>query len=134
MDEKYEKIIDLPRPESPTRAKMPLQRRAAQFAPFAALSGFGEMLAEDARVTQAEVFLDESEIAQIDACLRKIRDDLANMPSVRGERFLPDAHKSGGSYREFHGKAVKIDEYGQKMHLDNGQIIEFGAITKLFLD
>lgn len=134
MDEKYEKIMDLPRPISENRAKMPRIRRAAQFAPFAALSGYDRVLAESTRQTQPEIFPDEGEVAAIDSRLRWIKDNLNKNPAVKMKVFCPDGRKSGGSFSQIRGKVVKIDEYSRKLWLETGISVHFCRIIQLFVE
>lgn len=133
MNRKYEAIIDLPRPEYPDRPRMPLQQRAAQFAPFAALTGYDGVLAEVARQTEAEIYLDEGEIAEINRRLRQIKENLATHPPVAVKMFCPDDCKAGGSYRTIQSRVLKIDEYQQKMLLENGEEVLFANIVHLFI-
>lgn len=133
MDKKYEKIINLPRPVSERHPRMPNIQRAAQFAPFAALTGLDGMLAETARQTEREVFPDEGEIAAINDSLCWLRDNLDKNPVVEIKVFCPDERKEGGSYRQIQGKVVKIDEYRQKLWLETGISVQFHRIIQLFI-
>lgn len=133
MDKKYEAIIDLPHHISPTRPRMSLSQRAAQFAPFAALTGYDAVLAETARQTEAEVLLEDSEVAQINQRLCWVKENLEKMPKVGIRMFCPDGRKSGGSYRTLSGKVVKIDEYSQKLRLESGEWVEFKRIVQLLV-
>lgn len=133
MNEKYEAIIDLPHPVSERRAKMPTAQRAAQFAPFAALTGYDALLAETARRTEGETLLDEEEKAVIDRQLRHLKAHLEDAPPVAVKVFCPDDRKGGGSYRTIHSSVVKIDEYRQIMQLKNGQIVHFRNIIQLLM-
>lgn len=133
MDKKYEAIIDLPHHISPTRPRMSLPQRAAQFAPFAALTGYDAVLAETARQTEAEVVLEDSEVAQINRRLCWVKENLGKMPKVEIRMFCPDGRKSGGSYRTLSGKVVKIDEYSQKLRLESGEWVEFKRIVQLLI-
>lgn len=133
MDKKYEAIIDLPHHISPTRPRMSLSQRAAQFAPFAALTGYDAVLAETARQTAAEVLLEDSEVAQINRRLCWVKENLGKMPKVEIRMFCPDGRKSGGSYRTLSGKVVKIDEYSQKLRLESGEWVEFKRIIQLLI-
>lgn len=133
MNRKYEAIMGAPRPVCADRPRMPLQQRAAQFAPFAALTGYDEVLAETARQTEAEIYLDEGEIMEINRRLRQIRQNLAASPPVEVKVFFPDDRKSGGSYRTIQSRVLKIDEYRQKMMLENGEVVLFANIVSLLL-
>lgn len=128
---KYEKIIDLPHHVSPTRAQMPCAQRAAQFAPFAALTGLEGMLAETARHTEGKIELTEGEVAVINDTLCRLKENLDKMPIVQLHLFCPDGRKAGGSYREISGRIVKIDEYRQMLWLDSGEMVKFEQIMKI---
>lgn len=131
MDNKYAHIIDRPHPVSPNRPRMSLSRRAAQFAPFAALAGYDGVIRETARQTETAVTLDEEEIAAIDRCLRRLKEEIALKPGVCVRFFHPDDRKSGGSFETRHDRAVKIDEILQEMTLQSGEIIRFRYIVQL---
>lgn len=110
---------------------MSLSRRAAQFAPFAALTGFDGVIRETARQTEAEITLEEEEIGAIDRCLRQLKQDLPQRPVVRVRFFCPDGRKSGGAFETRRGIVVKIDEYLQNITLQNGENIPFRHIVQL---
>lgn len=134
MDKKYEAIIDLPHHTSSTHPRMTLPQRAAQFAPFAALTGYDAVLAETARQTEREIFLTEGEVAQINEQLCRLRGNLGDLPNVQIRVFCPDGRKSGGSYRILSGKVAKIDEYAQKLRLETGEWVEFKRIVQLLVE
>lgn len=131
MDTKYAHIMNLPRHTSPVRPQMPLSRRAAQFAPFAALTGYDGVIRETARQTEAAVSLDEEEVMAIDRCLRQLKAEISLRPEVCVRFFRPDARKSGGSLEIRHDRVVKIDEILQKMTLQSGENIQFQHIVRL---
>lgn len=130
---KYDDMIDLPHHTSPTRARMSASQRAAQFAPFAALTGYDAILAETARQTEREIFLDETEVAAVNEKLCWLRENLSDLPMVDIQVFVPDERKEGGSYYEISGRMVKIDEYQQKLWLEQGEEISFRRIVKLLI-
>lgn len=131
MNKKYERILNMPRPVSASRARMSPDRRAAQFAPFAALTGFEAMVEETARCTQAPIFLDEGEIAAIDHCLQALKREMECQPMIFVRFFRPDGKKTGGSFQNRRERVVKIDEKLQEMVLSNGEIIQFQNICQL---
>lgn len=133
MNQKYTHILHMPHPTSATRPRMSQSRRAAQFAPFAALTGFEAAVEETARTTEREIYLDESEKACINACLVQLQGKIAQRPAVFVTYFVPDERKSGGSYRNIHTRVVKIDENDQKMVTERGEIIQFSEIVRLVL-
>lgn len=106
----YEDILPLPHHRSAKRAHMTQLDRAAQFAPFAALSGYEGEIAEAGRLTTAEVELTEWAAEQVDAQLRKIRRELKRQPEVTLTYFVPDPRKSGGAYCTVTARARKILE------------------------
>lgn len=131
MDTRYARIINMPHHTSPNRPRMSLSRRAAQFAPFAALTGYDGVIRETARQTEAAVTLDEEEILAIDRCLRRLKEEIALQPGVCVRFFRPDERKSGGSFEIRHDKVVKIDEMLQEMTLQGGESIQFRHILQL---
>lgn len=128
---KYAHIVDLPHHQSPTRARMSLSRRAAQFAPFAALTGYEAVIRETARQTQGEITLDESEKGQINACLNRLQAQIGHRPWVSVTFFVPDGKKTGGSYHSIHERVVKIDGNQQKMVMESGKTIQFEKIIRM---
>nr|WP_297173584.1 hypothetical protein [uncultured Agathobaculum sp.] len=107
---RYDDLLALPHPEPAAgRARMPRCARAAQFAPFAALTGHDEAIRETARTTDPSAALDEHEQAVLDRRLQLLRRHLAERPTVSLTYFLPDAHKPGGAYHTACGQVVQID-------------------------
>lgn len=117
--DKYDDIIDLPHHVSSRHPHMPAHDRAAQFAPFAALTGHGAAIAETARLTEEKMELDESQKAVLDQKLVNIMHNAGEM-TVNVEYFVRDTRKSGGRYESMEGKIKRIDMYRQMMVMDNG--------------
>ncbi len=134
MNKKYENIINLPHPVSPNRPRLSQQQRAAQFAPFAALTGYDAAIRETARQTEGEICLDDSEIEQIDRSLRQIKAEIGREPLILVQYFLPDGKKSGGSYHTVREKVAKIDEISRIIRLKSGKNIPFEHIIQLFVE
>ena len=109
MSGKYDDIIDLPHPTSQNHPRMSLYDRAAQFSPFAALTGHHAAIAETGRLTDQRIELDESEIARVDAELQHLQELLPDRPTVSITYFVPDERKSGGSYRTITSEVKRID-------------------------
>lgn len=109
---KYDDIIDLPYPLPglPTRPRMSIQDRAAQFAPFAALSGHGAAIRETARLTDQRIELEEDQLVVLNEQLQKIMDRVGEHPEVSVLYFKPDGKKDGGAYVTVTGRVKKIDE------------------------
>ena len=109
MSGTYDDIIALPHPEPRTHPRMSLHDRAAQFSPFAALTGHSAAIAETGRLTDSRITLDESEMARVDAALQRLRELLPQAPAVSITYFVPDERKAGGSYQTVTGTARRID-------------------------
>lgn len=111
MTNLYNDIINLPHHQSATRPHMSAYDRAAQFSPFAALTGYEDTVAETARLTDKKVELDDYSKADLNERLNMIQDTLGEQPEVSITYFLPDKKKSGGAYVTVTGGVKKIDEY-----------------------
>ena len=109
MSGTYDDIISLPHPEPRTHPRMSLHDRAAQFSPFAALTGHSAAIAETGRLTDSRITLDESEMARVDAALQRLRELLPQEPVASITYFVPDERKAGGSYQTITGTARRID-------------------------
>ena len=88
---------------------MSLHDRAAQFSPFAALTGHSAAIAETGRLTASRITLDESEMARVDAALQRLQELLPNRPTASITYFVPDERKAGGSYQTVTGTVRRID-------------------------
>ena len=104
---KYDDIIDLPRPKS-AHEPMPMGDRAAQFSPFAALTGYGDAIDETARLTDARIELSEEERAELDYKQQYLAT--LDAPTVTVTYFVPDERKSGGAYVTHTGVLKRVDE------------------------
>ena len=109
MSGKYDDIIDLPHPTSQNHPRMSLYDRAAQFSPFAALTGHSAAIAETGRLTDRRVELDEYEMARVDAELQRLQELLPGGPTASITYFVPDERKNGGSYQTVTGEVKRID-------------------------
>ena len=107
----YVDIITRPRPVSPKHRPMPRDGRAAQFASFDALTGFGEAVDETARLTDAKILLTEDKKQMLDEVLRLLLDMADDPPAVRITRFLPDPRKAGGAYVTEEGRVDRVDTF-----------------------
>jgi hypothetical protein len=120
---KYGDIIDLPHYVSKTRPQMSLHGRAGQLAPFAALRGHSDAIEETARITENEVYLDESSIFLINEKLKIVRENLGQNQEVTITYFEPDQKKDGGKYVSAVGIVKKIDEIeGEVVFVDNKSV------------
>ena len=129
--EKYADIIGLPRHVSPTRTPMSMEARAAQFAPFAALTGYGDEIRETGRLTGRRIEPDEDRKAELDAALRILHDRTAGRPFARITFFLPDPLKEGGSYVTAEGRVKRIDPLERNVTMEDGTVIPIGDIIDL---
>lgn len=102
---------------------MPLSNRAAQFSPFAALTGHEELIREAARLTDSFIELDEDQKEQLNRQLRTIREHLEQEPECEITYFQPDAKKDGGAYVTLRGKIKKIDESTRRILLTDGTVL-----------
>ena len=111
MENKYDDIIHLPHHQSRTRPHMSLHDRAAQFAPFAALPGYGDLVRETARLTDTMAELSEDEKEKLDRSLAMVGNSLRNgiRPRVTLTCFVADERKEGGRYEEYTEDVKKID-------------------------
>ena len=109
MSGKYDDIIHLPHPDSPKHPRMSLYDRAAQFSPFAALTGHGAAIAETGRLTDQRVELDEYEMARVNAELQRLQELLPGRPTASITYFVPDERKDGGSYQTVTGEVKRIN-------------------------
>ena len=128
MNGRYDDIINLPRPVSQRHPRMPLADRAAQFSPFAALTGLDAALQETARLTDQRITLDEYEQAELDKTLQALREAAPQHPAVEITYFQPDARKAGGQYVTSVGHVKRIAEYEQQLILTEGTSIPLAEI------
>lgn len=117
---KYEDIINLPHHVSSTHPQMDILARAAQFAPFAALTGYDAAIRETARLTDKEIELDESAKEILDEKLQMVRESIPEQPLVEITYFKPDLSKSGGIYETALGQVKKIDEVSYSLIMQDG--------------
>lgn len=128
---KYDDIIDLPHHVSPRRAGMILADRAAQFSPFAALTGYEDVIEETGRLTEGITELTESAWESLNEKLYFLSQHASQNPSVTVTWFVPDERKSGGRYVTATGQIKRVDDYGQKLIFTDGRTIPLGSIHTL---
>ena len=129
----YDDIIDLPHHVSTTRPQMSRLDRAAQFAPFAALTGYGAAIKETARLTDERVELGEYELMELNAGIHMLMERIEEHPQVEITYFKPDERKDGGAYLTVNSRAKKLNEYERFILLDDGTEIPFDDIYKIEL-
>ena len=131
MTEDYSDIINLPHHVSHNHPQMPMEARAAQFAPFAALTGYDTVIHETARQTDKQVELEEYDNERLNRIFSELMDSLEEHPMVTVSYFKPDEHKAGGAYVTVTGQLKKVDTYEQLMVMENGTAIPIGNIMDL---
>lgn len=128
---KYDDIIHLPHHVSAKHPQMSLMSRAAQFSPFAALTGHGAAIRETARLTDSFVELNEDQKEQLDEQLQEFRKDPAQNPEAEFTFFRPDQRKEGGTYVTVRGTIKKIDDYRRRILLADGTAIPMDMLFSI---
>ena len=126
----YEDIIALPHHVSASHPQMSLADRAAQFSPFAALTGYEDAIDESARLTEEQIELDEHAREELDAKLRQIRECGEAHPEITVTYFQKDARKDGGAYVTLTGRVKKIDEYARMISFMDGTAVRIENILQ----
>lgn len=127
----YDDIINLPNPTSKKHPRMSLYDRAAQFSPFAALTGHDAAIQETARLTDEKVELDEDTLNRLNEQLNIIRNHIGTNVSVSITYFVPDDRKSGGAYVTHSGTVKKIDEYERVIVMSDKTRIPIEQISEI---
>lgn len=127
----YDDIIDLQYHGSSHREHMSIHDRAAQFSPFAALTGFDGAIKETARLTDQRIELDETEKSILDEKLRIIQEKLGRHKEVELVYYSPDERKSGGAYLTIMGTVKKIDRYEREVVMQDGTRIPIQEIVDI---
>ena len=131
MTHDYDDIINLPHYEPKHHPRMSMWNRAAQFAPFAALTGYDAAIQESNRVTEDWINLEESGNEELNRKMELILSKLSEQPHVTIEYFVPDEHKEGGSYQSYTGNIKRSDEYEKTMVMTDGKKIQLKMITNI---
>ena len=131
MKSKYDQILELPHHISKTHPQMPMADRAAQFAPFAALTGYDDAIRETGRLTEDKVDAEENYLQMLDVKLQLLRDHLADAPEVVFTYFQEDERKCGGAYLTVSGKVKKIEEYERQILLQDGTRLRMDDILDI---
>lgn len=130
----YDDIIHLPHYTSPTRPRMPIGKRSAQFAPFDALTGYRAAIRETARLTEERIELDEDAIAALDSKLQLLMERIADHPEIAVTYFHADEKKDGGAYVTVAGNFLRIDDYEGVLILLGGEKIVIQDILQIDCD
>ncbi len=127
----YDDIINLPHHVSATRPRMTAMNRAAQFSPFAALTGYDAAIKETARLTDKRLELDEYSKDALSHRLQTVADRIKERPEIAIAYFLPDAKKNGGAYLAAVGSVKKIDDYERVVVMTDGTAIPIDEIISI---
>jgi len=127
----YDDIINLPHPTSAKHPRMSLYDRAAQFSPFAALTGYDDAIAETARLTDRRIELSETDLDRLNLKWQLVLEHISERPAVTITYFVPDSKKEGGKYVSVSGCVKKIDEYEQTVTMTDGKKIPLPEVIRL---
>lgn len=130
---RYDDIINIPRWNPKSHPRMSEYERAAQFAPFAALTGYDAMVSETARLTDIQEELDEEQMLALNETLSKILERLDEHPKVCITWFKKDAHKTGGAYVETEGAVRDVELANRLVILKEGDRISLDDIASISL-
>ena len=131
MNGKYDKIMGLPHHVSKTRPQMPMSDRAAQFAPFAALTGYDAAIKETGRLTDERIELDVEALSALDMKYQLLMEALDEAPEVTITYFQPDERKAGGKYVSAVGAVKKIDDFERRITMRDGTKIPMDDILSI---
>ncbi len=131
MSSEYDDIINLPHHVSVRHPQMDLIKRAAQFAPFAALTGYDDAIEETARLTQERITLEEDSLEELDRALAVIRNTPAKERAAEITYYVPDERKEGGEYRTITAAVLRIDDTAREIVLEGKRRISMDRITAL---
>ena len=131
MSEKYEDMLYLNPPVSKTHRKMSIQDRAAQFMPFAALTGYEDLIRESSRITQSRIELSETEIEELKHKLEILHRHEIEKPLIKVQYFVHDLKKSGGSYQMVEKYLHRIDDIEKKIIFKDRTTIHFEEIISI---
>ena len=128
--ENYNDIIHLSRPKS-KHPRMSLHQRSAQFAPFAALTGYEGQVKETARLTDKRIEIDEELKQILDMKIQFIKEKISSKPELEITYFIPDDKKDGGRYETIFDNISKINNYNEKIIMQNGLKIDIKEIIDI---
>ncbi len=126
-------IINLPHHRSKKYPHMSLEERSAQFAPFAALTGYEDKIEETGRITTIKKEIDEEQKLILDKKFQIIKNNILLKPKITCIYFVPDLYKKGGKYITVSGNVIKIDEYNKIIVLENKIKIPISEIINIDL-
>lgn len=130
---KYDDIINLEHPTSKRHPRMSAMDRAAQFAPFSALTGYDDMVVERARITGSRMELDDMQKMALDESMTYVLEHLSERPQVKVTWFIKDARKSGGHYQEIEDAVQNVEVPNRMIILRNGLKIPMDDILEILV-
>ena len=131
MNEKYEDMLYLEPPVSKIHRKMSISERAAKFMPFAALTGYEDLIRESSRITQRRIELSETEIDELKNNLEILHEHEKEKPMIKVMYFLHDLKKNGGSYQTVEKQLHRIDDIEKKIIFKDRTTIQFDDIISV---
>ena len=131
MNGKYDEIMGLPHHISKTRPQMPMSDRAAQFAPFAALTGYDAAIKETGRLTDERIELDVEALSALDMKYQLLMEALDEAPEVTITYFQPDERKAGGKYLTATGAVKKVDDFERRITMQDGSKIPMDDVLSI---
>ena len=131
MNRKYNEVMGLPHHVSKTRPQMLMSDRAAQFAPFAALTGYDAAIKETGRLTVERIELDVEALSALDMKYQLLMEALDEAPEVTITYFQPDERKAGGKYVSAVGAVKKIDDFERRITMQDGAKIPMDDVLSI---
>ena len=131
MNRKYNEIMGLPHHVSKNRPQMPMSDRAAQFAPFAALTGYDAAIKETGRLTDERIELDVEALSALDMKYQLLMEALDEAPEVTITYFQPDERKAGGKYITATGAVKKVDDFERRITMRDGTRIPMDDVLSI---
>jgi hypothetical protein len=131
VNRKYNEIMGLPHHVSKTRPQMPMSDRAAQFAPFAALTGYDAAIKETGRLTDERIELDVEALSALDMKYQLLMKAHDEAPEVTITYFQPDERKAGGKYVSAVGAVKKIDDFERRITMQDGAKIPMDDVLSI---
>ena len=131
MNRKYNEIMGLPHHVSKTRPQMPMSDRTAQFAPFAALTGYDAAIKETGRLTDERIELDVEALSALDMKYQLLMEALDEAPEVTITYFQPDERKAGGKYITATGAVKKVDDFERRITMRDGTRIPMDDVLSI---
>ena len=131
---RYDDVINRQHPTSKKHPRMSRMNRAAQFAPFAALTGYEESIEETARLTDRRIELSEYEMEELNAKLNFIQEHIKERPEVTITYFQQDERKEGGAYLTVIGKVRRIDDANKVIIFEDERLTYIEKITDIIIE